>query len=272
MLVNVPVTLCSGQPAHFIYSQKDGRFYRALNNKIIWVGQKGSSFNSSNKAYFNELFNSQLSLEKVYKAISTDAFMRKAVGDFQGLRVTKNDVWETACCFILSSNNSLQNIRNATQNLMKAFGGKTDGLHEFPAIDSIAKANLNSLKKCKCGFRADYLKQAAKSIKENEWILNEKNPEAIHDFFISLKGIGPKITQAILLFGYGFLDAFPIDVWVERGMAKHYFGNRKASHALITAKAGKLWHPFEGIAQQYLYYEFVKDKAKPSSMVCFPNK
>lgn len=260
MLVNVPLTLFSGQPSHFIFSGNGKKFFRALDNKITWIKPKNNSFSSNNKAYFNKLFREDIDLKKVYETISTDAFMKKAVKDFQGLRVTKNDLWETTVCFILSSNNSIENIRGAVQNLMKAFGDKVDGLYCFPSIDSIAEASLAGLKKCKCGFRTDYLQKAAKSIKENEWILKEKNPEAIQDFFLSLKGVGPKITQAILLFGYGFSWAFPIDVWVERGMTRHYFHNQKATHQEITEKARSLWHPFEGFAQQYLYYEFIKEK------------
>jgi len=269
MLVNVPLTLFSGQPSHFIFSGNGKKFCRAYNNKIIWVQEKELSFTSNNKAYFNKLFRNEIDLKKVYEVISTDSFMKKAVKDFQGLRVTKNDLWETTACFILSSNNSLQNIRNSVQNLMKAYGNKVDELHEFPSIDSIAKANLQDLKKCKCGFRTDYLKKAAQTIQENNWVLSlkEKDSEDIQEFFLGLKGIGPKITQAILLFGYGFSWAFPIDTWIEKGMQKHYFQNKKASHSMISEKAKSLWHPFEGFAQQYLYYESIKEKTFKQKLV-----
>jgi len=261
-ILDLNLTLLSGQPPHFVWSREGEKFIRAWNGKIVEVSQneKGEII-SNNKKFCDFTFRAQDDLKKIYKKISTDSFMEKAIKDYYGLRLTQSDVWETTCCFVLSSNNSIPNIRKSTQLLMQKYGEKIESnLYSFPSIESIAKAKESELKKCKVGFRAPYLKHTARQLLENDFSFSKKGDAKC--FFLNCLGIGEKISECISLFGYGFLDSFPIDVWVKRAMQQVYFNGRETKNEKIIEKANELWGDLKGYAQQYLFYEFMSKKGK----------
>ena len=68
--------------------------------------------------------------------------------------------------------------------------------------------------------------------------------EAAKEKLCSIKGVGPKVASCVLLFGFAFYEAFPIDVWVKRILAKYF------SKDFDPATLGE----YAGIAQQYLFY------------------
>ena len=60
---------------------------------------------------------------------------------------------------------------------------------------------------------------------------------------MTIKGVGPKVADCALLFGFYRVDAFPKDVWVKRVMSQWY------PNGLPECTKG-----LEGIAQQYLFH------------------
>ena len=40
---------------------------------------------------------------------------------------------------------------------------------------------------------------------------------------MKIKGVGAKVAECTLLYGFGRKEAFPVDVWVKRIMEKLYF-------------------------------------------------
>lgn len=261
MLVDLNLTMLSGQPPHFIWIKKDNSFLRALNGKIIELRQEDKKIVLSNRKNTDLLLRKRDNLEKIYKKISTDSFMKKAIKDYTGLRITKSDLWETIACFIASSYSSIPKTRNCIQNLMKKYGERVEELNEFPLIESIARARENEIKKCGFGFRAPYLKETAKKLIEEDFSSFNSREEA-KEFLMDCTGIGEKVSECVCLFGYGFLESFPVDVWVKRGMQEVYFNGRETKNKKIIEKAEELWNGFKGYAQQYLYFEFMSKKRR----------
>lgn len=66
--------------------------------------------------------------------------------------------------------------------------------------------------------------------------------------------MGEKIADCVLLFAYGKLEAFPVDVWVRRTMQRVYFKNKKVADKEIQKFAGDYWGGYAGYAQQYVYW------------------
>ena len=60
---------------------------------------------------------------------------------------------------------------------------------------------------------------------------------------MTVKGVGPKVADCVLLFGMHRTEAFPIDVWIKRVMERYY------PNGLPECTKGN-----EGIAQQYLFH------------------
>jgi N-glycosylase/DNA lyase len=71
---------------------------------------------------------------------------------------------------------------------------------------------------------------------------------------MSLPGVGAKIADCALLFGFGFPDAFPIDVWISRALQHLYFPRRHAALPQLRAFAASHFGPNAGYAQQYLFH------------------
>ena len=114
------------------------------------------------------------------------------------------------------------------------------------------------------GFRAPNLLAAARQIAEGKFDLENirklNHPEARHEL-MKLRGVGGKIADCVLLFGYGFDSAFPVDVWIERALQELYFPRRRASEKRLRHFAATHFGPHAGYAQQYLFH-YMRTKLK----------
>ncbi len=86
------------------------------------------------------------------------------------------------------------------------------------------------LRECRLGFRAKHLFVAARQIAHGEISLEKigEMPTAeAREALMQIRGVGEKVANCVLLFAYGRLEAFPIDVWVERILRELYFKGSK---------------------------------------------
>ena len=103
----------------------------------------------------------------------------------------------------------------------------------------------DSLAYLRSGFRAKYLVDAIEKVLNGEIDYNKIKALPLDDArneLMKIKGVGPKVADCTLLFGFYKTDAFPKDVWVKRLMAQFY------PEGLPECTLG-----IEGIAQQYLF-------------------
>ena len=76
-------------------------------------------------------------------------------------------------------------------------------------------------------------------------------------YLLSLKGVGPKVADCIMLFSMKKYEVFPIDVWVKRVMTELYFNEDKKiepNNKKILEFAQNKFGNLAGLAQQYLFY------------------
>jgi N-glycosylase/DNA lyase len=71
---------------------------------------------------------------------------------------------------------------------------------------------------------------------------------------MKLPGVGRKIADCVLLFAYGFQEAFPIDVWIVKALRQLYFPKRKKPPKQMIAFTQTYFGPYAGYAQQYLFH------------------
>jgi N-glycosylase/DNA lyase len=196
----------------------------------------------------------------VYHAIDTDPFMHEAIGALPGLRMTKSDPWEATLCYVLSQANNIKRIRGIVRRLVDAFGEERAGdngcARLFPSPGAISGASERELTACGTGFRAKYIKGAAAEFAARSDFaeLYDLDYAGAKAELTRLHGIGEKVADCILLFGYGKLEAFPVDTWIKRIVEHAYFKDRKKSAGEIHAFAEKKWGPYAGYAQQYLFW------------------
>ncbi len=272
---NLRHTFESGQPLTFYgdYSHMSGTLTYPYDSMIINLMHSGGtdkgvirvvSRNPSRAASeVRRRFRLDDNMPLIYKKISTDDFMKKAVSNYRGMRLTINDPWETTVVFILSQFNNVKRIRLITKNIIERFGSNiTDDYGKviakgFPQSRDLLKATEKDYRELGAGFRAKYLKEAASYCTYN--IDLHKLPAAKYDKLkenlMTINGVGDKVADCIALMGYGNLEAFPIDVWVERMLERVYFKGKKKRMKDLQKFARERFGKYSGYAQQYLFWQ-----------------
>ena len=195
------------------------------------------------KEDFENIWIDYFDFEKDYCEIKTrlssDETLKKACEFAGGIRLLKQDSWECLCSFIISQNNNIPRIKT----IISDFASITD---ISPTASEMAQETVESLGYLRSGFRAKYLVDAACKTASGEINLREIKEMPIDDArkaLMTIKGVGPKVAECVLLFGMHRCDAFPVDVWIKRVMEKYYPDGLPDCTKKI-----------EGIAQQYLFH------------------
>ena len=69
---------------------------------------------------------------------------------------------------------------------------------------------------------------------------------------VELPGVGEKVADCVSLFGFGRLESFPIDVWMERALKRLY--GQKGSYSKLRHFAADRFGKYAGYAQEYIYH------------------
>jgi N-glycosylase/DNA lyase len=70
-----------------------------------------------------------------------------------------------------------------------------------------------------------------------------------------LPGVGPKVADCVLLFGYGFAEAFPVDTWIEKILKERYPELAKWNRSQLATFARIHFGRAGGLAQQWMFAE-----------------
>jgi len=200
---------------------------------------------------FESIWKSYLDLGRDYSQIkslySIDEHLSKAVAFSPGLRVMRQDPWETLITFILSQNSNIPRIKKMVLELCIHFGKKLPtGGCAFPTPENLASLNIEDLAPIKTGYRAPYILDAARCVAEGKTdltSLDRQTTDEIKNKLQEIHGVGPKVAECVLLFGFGRVEVCPMDVWIKRVM-----------HTLYPKGLPKEFLPTAGIAQQYLFH------------------
>ncbi|MEG1742550.1 MAG: DNA-3-methyladenine glycosylase 2 family protein, partial [Clostridia bacterium] len=184
---------------------------------------------------------------KINEVLSHDTTVENAIKLARGIRILRQEKWETLCSFIISQNNNIPRIKGIINRFCELLGEKTDGDYSFPTAEKTFAAGVEALAPIRAGFRARYIIDAAQKVLSKEVDLDQIEKMSYIDAkqtLMKIKGVGSKVSDCVLLFGYGFFDAFPKDVWIKRVIEKYYGDTFDES----------IFAPYGGIAQQYLFY------------------
>jgi N-glycosylase/DNA lyase len=209
-------------------------------------------------------FGLDLPVREILASFPDDPWLEKARAFAPGLRILRQEPWETLCNFICSSLKQIVQIEQINHELRRAFGSEIgQGLHSFPDPSRLALATEARLRACRLGFRARHLFTAARQVASSEVSLEKiaglPTAEAREEL-VRIQGVGEKVANCILLFAYGRAEAFPIDVWVERVLRRLYFNNsQRVKHERLRAFADAHFGPYRGYAQQFIFHWIRKD-------------
>ncbi|HJC13592.1 MAG TPA: 8-oxoguanine DNA glycosylase [Candidatus Agathobaculum intestinigallinarum] len=187
-----------------------------------------------------------------------DKYLQSAIAAAGGLRILRQELWETIVCFIISQQNNIARITKCVKNLCLLFGetcyNKSKQVYNvFPSAERLAACTADELAPIRLGYRAKYILAAARQVASGEVDLDAvRRMDYAHAKaeLMRLTGVGVKVAECICLFALHHIDAFPIDTHIRQMLDAHY----PKGFPLRRYKG------FAGVMQQYaFYYELVKD-------------
>lgn len=244
-------TLDCGQSFRFS-SDENGVWKGIVKRKILCLHKENDFIIIENmteeefKNDFFEYFTFDIDYSEVKEKLSADETLKKAIKCSPGIRILKQDKFETVCSFIFSQNNNIPRIKGIIERFCENFGEKIDNEnYAFPTVEKIADLEVEDLAPIRAGFRAKYIIDAARKVHSGEVDLESLEKLSLEEArteLMKIKGIGPKVADCVLLFSCKQLSAFPQDVWIKKVMSELY------PNGLPEYVKG-----IEGIAQQYLF-------------------
>ncbi|MCL2755328.1 MAG: DNA-3-methyladenine glycosylase 2 [Oscillospiraceae bacterium] len=202
------------------------------------------NINESDLPYWHDYFCADTDYAPIISQLSQDATLAEACAFAPGLRLLKQKPFETLISFIISQNNNIPRIAGIIEKLCVLCGDVGD----FPEPQELARFTEADLSPLRAGYRARYILDAAKKVNSGEISLDKVEQMGYNrakQELMRICGVGSKVADCALLYGFGKLEAFPRDVWVERAMEQYY----PQTLALPECAAG-----CEGIAQLFLFH------------------
>ncbi len=212
------------------------------NGDVIFYDISEEEFKSIIIPYFDF----ETDYDALKRQFGTEETMKKAVENCGGIRILKQDSWEALCSFIISQNNNIKRIKGIVLRLCENFGEKKDGGYTFPSAEKLASLSREDLSELRAGFRDKYILDAAKKVSSGEVsfekIRNSDYNTALEEL-MKIKGVGLKVANCVLLYGFYRTEAFPVDVWVKRVLERFYKNGFPEE-----------FYKTRGIAQQFLFH------------------
>ena len=246
--------------------QKDENAYVGVVAQSVLVLEGVDADNHLVTVYGNDMSYAEVvryfDLETDYELIMNhlsrlDAHMEKAAHYGAGIRILKQEPFETLMSFILSSNNNIPKIRMTVEALSEKFGiylghYKGQPFYTFPSMAALTSASIEALNVKAIGYRAKSIFNTCAAIKEAGYNLNEPFNMAYNParaWLTQFYGVGDKVADCVMLFAYGKLESFPIDTWVKKMLGQLY-----GVHAGYEAFVREKFVDYPGVAQQVLFY------------------
>jgi len=262
----------------FRWKKHRGWWYGIVERRVFKVRHTYNTleFKGVNVDFVKNYFRLDDNLPRIVSEISRDSLIRRAVQEFSGLRIVRQNPWECLISYICATYKNIPAIKNMISELSRQFGTKTSfenyDFHTFPEPDALAESTLDELRKCKLGFRAKWIREVAEMVDSHEVdfeAIKQADYETAKAELLHLPGVGNKVVDCILLFSLEKLDAFPIDVWIKRVIHSYYADYFNASFIdKISAKkslssreyerigsfARDYFGKYAGYAQEYLFH------------------
>ncbi len=260
--LNLDLTLQSGQAFHWL--REGAGWVGAVDQRPAYVEVRAGELwcNSGAAAAVADYFALDHPLEKIESSFPSDAAMQEALQFCRGMRILRQPRWEALATFITSSMKQVAHIAQISHTLRTRFGTRFTlggrAVYAYPTPSALAGLAENDLRACALGYRAKNLLGSARLIAEGRVDLAAiaaLPDEEARKQLERLPGVGEKVANCALLFGFERLRSFPVDVWIERVLREKYFPKRKnVTASVLRTFCAEAFGPYGGYAQQYLFH------------------
>lgn len=214
----------------------DKNFEVIAYDRYLKLRQDGNKFDlNCDEGQWDEIWSAYLDTDTDYEGIgkrireSDDEYLKEAYEHGQGIRILRQELWETLISFIISQNNNIKRIRGSIEAICKkaalpVTGDAPEGKYRFPKPTELDREFFDD-RELGLGYRdvylADMYEYAALHPDFPDRLLGLDNEEAFRELK-SFKGIGDKVANCVCLFGLHQIDAFPIDTHIRQILNKYY--------------------------------------------------
>lgn len=220
-------------------------------------------FDTDEKTFYNiwyDYFDLGRNYSDIKKTLSKDHVLKKAIHYGSGIRILKQDLWETIISFIISASNNIPRIKKIIESLCYNFGDEITYMgntyYSFPSPSSLFGKTTEDISVIRAGFRDKYILDAVNKVFvcdiNLDCIKNMKNTDARKEL-LKIYGVGNKVCDCIMLFSLSHTDSFPVDVWIKRIMEYCYFDGEQSIKD-VSLFAREKFGQLAGFAQQYLFF------------------
>tara|TARA_B110000438_G_C15771514_1_gene632136 strand:- start:390 stop:1235 length:846 start_codon:yes stop_codon:yes gene_type:complete len=265
--INLQSSLDGGQA--FRWHNNKGKYRGVIGNQVLTISNENNIIkienNSMNKENLNKLnLKSYLGLgtNQDYLKIKykDNKYLSKLINLNDDLKILSQDPWEVIIGFITSSVSNISKIKKCMNSLSILGGdriGSSDYDYIFPDARKILDIGEENLRKLGFGFRAPYIIDAS-----NKVINKELEIEKIikYDYknqlqsLTKVNGIGRKVADCILTYGFSRRDTFPVDRWVRKGLISNLGFNKNLNNEKLAEKARLKFKTDSAYIQQYIFY------------------
>lgn len=250
--------LFSGQA--FRWRPHDSGFSGIALGRQIYAEQQGetltlSGVDEQSVPGFIRYFDIERDYAALQNEYAKDPFLREGISYASGLHVLRQPHFETLITFIISANNNVGRITRIVDALCKRFGAPIGDGFDFPTPEALACADEQALLACGTGYRASYIIGAARMVAQGFRLADvaQMPYEQARQALTALPGVGLKVADCVALYGLGFMQAFPYDVWIRRVLCGVY-GFEGKTDKQMRDFVDSTFGAYAGIAQQYLFH------------------
>ena len=223
------------------------------------------AFSCSEKE-FEDIWKPYLDLGRDYGKIvrsidKNDEYLMAAAKFGEGIRILKQDIFETTISYIISQRRSIPSITTSVERISKLCGKKIKApklespfvaplekeYYAFPTPEELTNLPYKELENTGVGYRAPYIARAAEEFSSGKLdpdALSALSDDDLYKALTAMYGVGTKVANCVMLFAFARTGRFPVDVWIQRIEDRYYNGHFDCTPYPDTA----------GIMQQFMFY------------------
>ncbi|MBR4447650.1 DNA glycosylase [Methanobrevibacter sp.] len=260
------VVLVDGKPAIFDVKQS-GEFI-----DFNFTGDVSKKEAVSKLKYIYDL---DFDLDKFYKFLRNHAELAEMSEFCNGLRLfLAPNPFECVISSICSANNSIKRWTKSANDIKEKWGDEYEGFYTFPSANTLKNVFLddeeefkmtniddtfkckNNLKECGVGYRAQYMRNASElfTLEMDLSEISKMSYDEAFESILKVPGVGPKVADCILLYGFNFKEAFPSDVWIKRIVSYLYFDGKDISVPKVREFGMEEFGDNAGYVQLYMFH------------------